>query len=113
MEHFTEGSFLIPRFIPCISSLKITQCAFVCVCVCVCVYIYIYIYINHMFAYSSIDECCFTVERCEYYDLPSGGGHVASVLDSIGSYGASPEKRIGVIYIDIDMFVNYNWVVTQ
>ena len=45
--------------------------------------------------------------------MPSGGGHVASVLDSIGSFEASPEKRIGVIDIDIDMFVNCNWVDTR
>jgi len=36
-------------------------------------------YINHMFAYWSIDECCFTVVRCEYYGLPSWGGHIASI----------------------------------
>jgi len=64
-----------------------------------------------MFAYSSIDECCFTVVGGEYYDLPSWGGRIASVLDIISSYVASPQERIGVI--DIDMFVNYNWVDTR
>ena len=78
-------------------------------CICVCVYIYI----NHMFPYSSIDECCFTVVHCEYYGLPSCGGHVASVLENTGRYEASPEKRIGVIDIVIDMFVNCNWFDTR
>ena len=34
------------------------------------------------------------------------GRHVASILDITSSYEASPEKRICVIDIDIDMFVN-------
>ena len=67
-------------------------------------------YINHMFAYWSIDECCFILVQHEYYGLPSWVGHVASILDIVSSYGASPQKRIGVIDIEIDMFVNYSWV---
>jgi len=73
---------------------------------CIC----IYMYINHMFAYSSIEECCFIVVQHEYYGLLSWVGHVASILDIVSSYGASPQKRIGVIDIEIDMFVNYSWV---
>ena len=69
-------------------------------------------YINCMFVYWSIDECCFTVVGREYYGLPSCGGHVASIIDIIRSYGASLEKRIGVINIDIDIFVNCSWVDT-
>jgi len=38
LKQFSEGSVWIPRFLLCIRSLKITQCAFVCVCI----YIYIY-----------------------------------------------------------------------
>jgi len=67
-------------------------------------------YINCMFVYCSIDECCFAVVGHEYYGLPSCCGHVASILNIINSYGASPEKRIGVINIDIDIFVNCSWV---
>jgi hypothetical protein len=41
--------------------------------------IWLYVYSNHMFAYWSIYECCFTVVWHEYYGLPSCGGHVASI----------------------------------
>jgi hypothetical protein len=56
-----------------------------------------------MFVYWSIDECCFTVVGHEYYGLPFCGGHVASILDIINSYGASPEERIGVI--DMKLYI--------
>jgi len=36
-------------------------------------------YIKHTFVYWGLDECCFTVVRCEYYGLPSCGWHVASI----------------------------------
>jgi hypothetical protein len=37
-----------------------------------------YMHINDMFAYSSIDECSFTLVEHEYYsEFPSCGGHIA------------------------------------
>ena len=41
------------------------------------------------------------------------GVGIQLVYRYINSYGESPEKRIGVIDIDIDIFVNCNWVDTQ